>query len=375
MNLPVANHSAVPPKDQIRVHVRLGLRSYDIVIGTGLLADVSSIINLAAGARIVVVSNPLVSGLYGGAFAKKLTAAGVDVIQIELPDGEVHKDWQTLNMIFDAMLARACDRKTMMVALGGGVIGDMVGFAAAVYQRGVPFVQVPTTLLAQVDSSVGGKTAINHPLGKNMIGAFYQPKMVLIDTATLATLPEREYRSGMAEIIKYGIALDADFFAWIEANLDALNQRDPNALVSAIRRSCEIKAAVVAADEHETNGGRALLNFGHTFGHAIETALGYGTWLHGEAVGCGMVMATRFSAKLGQIDAATGDRIIDVIQRAGLPVKAPSIEADVMLDHMSRDKKNDAGVIRLILLDALGKSRLANRVDQQTIRHFLTTGQ
>ncbi len=208
-----------------------------------------------------------------------------------------------------------------------------------------------------------------------MIGAFYQPKMVLIDTATLSTLPEREYRSGMAEIIKYGVALDADFFDWIEANLDALNRRDPNALVRAIRRSCEIKAAVVAADEHETNGGRALLNFGHTFGHAIETALGYGTWLHGEAVGCGMVMATRFSAKLGQIDAATGDRIIDVIQRAGLPVKAPSIEADVMLDHMSRDKKNDAGVIRLILLDALGKSHLSTGVDQQTIRRFLTTNQ
>ncbi len=374
MNQPNPSHPTVPAAEA-RLQVQLGGRSYDIAIGAGLLGDVSAILRLAAGSRIVVVSNTLVSPLYGDDLAQRLSKAGADVVRIDLPDGEVHKDWHTLNIIFDALLARACDRKTLLVALGGGVIGDMVGFAAATYQRGVPFIQVPTTLLAQVDSSVGGKTAINHPLGKNMIGAFYQPRMVMIDTNTLATLPAREYRSGMAEIIKYGVALDAEFFDWIEANLNLLNQRDPSVLATAIRRSCEIKAAVVAADEYETNGGRALLNFGHTFGHAIETALGYGVWLHGEAVGCGMAMATRFSLALGQIDAATGNRIIAMIERAGLPVKMPPIGSEVMLDHMSRDKKNEDGVIRLILLDALGKSRVDGGIDRRAIRNFLATNQ
>ncbi|MEI6737743.1 MAG: 3-dehydroquinate synthase family protein, partial [Pseudomonadota bacterium] len=230
-----------------------------------------------------------------------------------------------------------------------------------------------TTLLAQVDSSVGGKTAINHPLGKNMIGAFYQPKLVIIDSNTLVTLPEREFRSGLAEVIKYGVALDRVFFDWIEANIELLNHREPAAITYAIRRSCEIKAMVVAGDEHETKGSRALLNFGHTFGHAIETALGYGAWLHGEAVGCGMVLATQFSVALGRVDIATGARIIALIERAGLPVRFPDITADTMLEHMSRDKKNDAGVVHLILLDALGKSIVDGRISREQIHDFLST--
>ena len=363
---------ALPRNPSQSLRVSLDSRSYDIMIGTGLLNDPSAITDVSAAARLVIVSNTLVYPLHGMALEAKLKHAGRDVISIVLPDGEAHKDWQTLNLIFDVLLAQACDRKTVLIAVGGGVIGDMAGFAAATYQRGVPFIQVPTTLLAQVDSSVGGKTAINHPLGKNMIGAFYQPKRVVIDTNTLATLPPREYRSGLAEVIKYGVALDRDFFDWLEANIEALNQRDPAALAQAIRRSCEIKAQVVAADEFETNGGRALLNFGHTFGHAIETALGYGAWLHGEAVGCGMVLATRLSAALGRIDAATFARVTTLIERAGLPVEMPDISADIMLENMSRDKKNQAGSIHLILLDALGVSRVDGQISRTTLNDFLS---
>jgi 3-dehydroquinate synthase len=290
-----------------------------------------------------------------------------------LPDGEAIKDWATLDQIFSHLLEHNADRKTLLVALGGGVIGDMVGFAAATYQRGIAFVQVPTTLLAQVDSSVGGKTAINHALGKNMVGAFHQPREVIIDTDVLATLPPREFVAGVAEVLKYGIALDAGFFAWLEANLSALMTRDPSLLAEAIHRSCAIKARVVADDEFETkaSGGRALLNYGHTFGHAIEAALGYGVWLHGEAVGCGMALATRLSVTLGQLDAAVGLRIEALLKRAGLATVLPDITPDTMLTHMARDKKNEHGVIRLILLPALGAANVDSKVPRDTLRQFL----
>jgi 3-dehydroquinate synthase len=353
------------------VNVEIGARRYPIRIGAGLLDDLTAIVAETSG-RPVIVTNTTIFPLYGESLVSRLREAGKDVLSIVLADGESHKDWQTLNQIFDALLAHACDRKTTLIALGGGVIGDMTGFAAATYQRGIPFIQIPTTLLAQVDSSVGGKTAINHPLGKNMIGAFYQPRLVVIDTDTLNTLPPREYRSGLAEVIKYGIALDRQFFEWLETNIDALNRRDATALTYAIKRSCEIKAAVVADDEHETKGGRALLNFGHTFGHAIETAMGYGVWLHGEAVACGMVQATQFSHALGRIDAETAERITALIAKAGLPITTPDISAATMLEHMSRDKKNEAGTIHLILLNALAKSVVDGTIARQAIADFLT---
>jgi 3-dehydroquinate synthase len=275
------------------------------------------------------------------------------VLTVVLPDGEQYKDAATLGLIYDELLAQGCDRKTVLFALGGGVVGDMTGFAAACYMRGVPFVQVPTTLLAQVDSSVGGKTAINHPLGKNMIGAFYQPVRVICDLGTLATLPAREFSAGLAEVIKYGPIFDAGFLDWIEDHLDALMARDHGALMHAIRRSCEIKAEVVGADERE-GGLRAILNYGHTFGHAIEAGLGYGEWLHGEAVGCGMVMATALSARAGLVDAAFVERIERLCVRAGLPVRAPALGAERYLQLMRGDKKSEAGEIRFVLIDQTG---------------------
>jgi 3-dehydroquinate synthase len=346
--------------------------AYDIHIGCGLIDDVS-LLTAHGDSTFVLVTNETIYPLYGEKLLKSLVSAGRVVHRVVLPDGEKHKDWRTLNLIFDHLLEHACDRKTTMVALGGGVIGDMAGFAASCYQRGIAFVQVPTTLLAQVDSSVGGKTAINHPLGKNMIGAFYQPRVVVVDTNTLTTLPQREYAAGLAEVIKYGVALDGEFFGWLEANIDTLNARDPTALAHAIARSCAIKAAIVAADERELNkdGGRALLNYGHTFGHAIETALGYGTWLHGEAVGCGMVLATDFAASLGRIDRQTAERIKRLITNAKLPTRLPDIAAETMLEHMSRDKKNEGGNIRLILLDALGQSRVDGSISRAEILAFL----
>ena len=276
-----------------------------------------------------------------------------------LPDGEAHKDWQTLNLIFDALLGQACDRKTVLFALGGGVVGDMTGFAAASFMRGVPFVQLPTTLLAQVDSSVGGKTGINHPLGKNMIGAFYQPQLVVCDLEVLRTLPERELSAGLAEVIKYGPIADLGFLDWIAAHLDALLARDPVALAHAVKRSCEIKAHVVAQDERES-GLRAVLNFGHTFGHAIEAGMGYGAWLHGEAVGCGMVMAAELSCRLGLIEPAFVQRLTALIARAGLPVRGPQLAADDnagrYLELMRLDKKSQAGEIRFVLIDGPGQA-------------------
>jgi 3-dehydroquinate synthase len=364
------------PTPETRLTLQLGERSYAIDIAAGTLAAGLPADLLARATKVALVSNDVVFPLYGEAVRAQLAASGKPVITVVLPDGEAHKNWQTLNVIFDALLANACDRKTLLVALGGGVIGDMVGFAAATYQRGVPFAQIPTTLLAQVDSSVGGKTAINHPLGKNMLGAFYQPKHVLIDTDVLRSLPDREFRAGLAEVIKYGIALDAPFFAWLEANVDGLIQRDAAALAYAIRRSCEIKADVVSNDEFELkkDGGRALLNFGHTFGHAIETALGYGAWLHGEAVGCGMALATRFSAIAGRIGEADADRILRLIARAGLATSMPNsaeLNASIMIDHMSRDKKNEAGAITLILLTKIGGSELDATVPRERLFAFL----
>jgi len=336
-----------------RVDIPLGDRSYPILIGGGLLEDAQTFADVPAAASALIVTNTTVAPLYARQLQDALAGRFRQVRVLSLPDGEAHKDWQTLNLIFDALLGHGADRKTVLFALGGGVVGDMTGFAAASYMRGVPFVQVPTTLLAQVDSSVGGKTAINHPLGKNMIGAFYQPRLVVCDLATLQTLPTRELSAGLAEIIKYGPIADMAFFDWIEANIDALVARDPAALAHAVRRSCEIKAEVVGQDERES-GLRAILNFGHTFGHAIESGLGYGEWLHGEAVGCGMVMAAHLSQRLGGIDAAFVQRLTRLVQRAGLPVAGPDLGAERYLELMRIDKKSEAGEIRFVVIDTPG---------------------
>ncbi len=301
------------------------------------------------------MTNTTVAPLLAERLSTALRVRYEQVRVIELPDGESHKDWATLNLIFDALLGAGCDRKTTLFALGGGVVGDMTGFAAACYMRGVPCVQVPTTLLAQVDSSVGGKTAINHPLGKNMIGVFNQPLLVVADLDTLDTLPERELIAGLAEVIKYGPIADAAFLDWIDTNLDALKARDKAALAHAIKRSCEIKAWVVAQDEREA-GLREILNFGHTFGHAIETGLGYGTWLHGEAVGCGMTMGVDLSARLGLIDAAYAQRIARIVERAGLPVTGPRLGTPRYLELMRLDKKSRSGAIRFVVIEAPGRA-------------------
>ena len=338
-----------------QVRIELGERSYAIEIGAGLLGRDETWAGLPKAAAALIVTNTTVAPLYGAQLRAVLAPRFRAVHEVVLPDGEAHKDWPTLNRVFDALLGQGCDRKTVLFALGGGVVGDMTGFAAACYMRGVPFVQVPTTLLAQVDSSVGGKTAINHPLGKNMIGAFYQPERVVCDLATLATLPERELSAGLAEVIKYGPIADMAFLAWIEANVDALRRRDVDALGVAVRRSCEIKAAVVGEDEREA-GLRAILNFGHTFGHAIEAGLGYGEWLHGEAVGCGMVMAMELSRGLGLVDAAFVERVRSLVARAGLPVTGPDLGADRYLELMRVDKKAEGGEIRFVVIEAPGRA-------------------
>ncbi len=336
-----------------RVVVRLGERSYDVVIGRGLIDQASSWDGLRLGADGVVVTNPLVASYHLEKVRAALAPLHRRLHVVSLPDGEQHKDWPTLQRIFDAMLQAGCDRRTVVYALGGGVIGDMAGFASACYMRGIGYVQIPTTLLAQVDSSVGGKTAINHPLGKNMIGAFHQPLRVLCDVDHLSTLPEREFRSGLAEVIKYGPISDWSFFEWLESQADALIARDPRTLVTAIRRSCEIKAAVVSRDERESDL-RAVLNFGHTFGHAIEVGLGYGAWLHGEAVGCGMVLAADLSARIGQIEPPIADRIRQLVARCGLPVEAPALGMERWLQLMRMDKKAQAGEIQFVLLGGPG---------------------
>ena len=351
------------------LNVELGERSYPITIGPHLLGDGALLNRHIDGGKVAVVTNTTVAPLYLDKVAGALRAQGRDVVEIVLPDGEEHKNWESLNLVYDALLQNRCDRKTTLVALGGGVIGDLTGFAASSYMRGVPFVQVPTTLLSQVDSSVGGKTGINHPLGKNMIGAFYQPRAVIADTATLDTLPPRELSAGLAEVIKHGAILDADYFAWIEQNIDKLVAREPQAMAHAIARSCEIKAEVVRKDERE-GGLRAVLNFGHTFGHAIESGLGYGNWLHGEAVGCGMVMAADLSARLGLVDAGTVERVRALVAAAGLPTVAPDLGHERWIELMAVDKKNEGGAIKFILLKPLGSPAITT-VPPETLRATL----
>ena len=340
-----------------RVRIDLADRSYDILIGSRLLDRPESFDALPSGTTAAIVTNHTVAPLFAERLAAALRGRYARVQVIELPDGEAHKDWPALNTVFDALLGAACDRKTTLFALGGGVIGDMTGFAAACYMRGVPYVQVPTTLLAQVDSSVGGKTAINHALGKNMIGVFNQPLRVVADLSTLNTLPQRELVAGLAEVIKYGPIADEAFLGWIEEHLDELLRRDVVALAHAVKRSCEIKAHVVAQDERES-GLRAILNFGHTFGHAIEAGLGFGEWLHGEAVGCGMVMASDLSARLGLIPKSHAERLRDLIGRATLPVVGPALGAARYLELMRLDKKALAGEIRFVVLDGPGSATI-----------------
>ena len=348
------------------VRIELGDRSYDIAIGGQLLADPATYAQVPSAAMALIVTNTTVKPLYAQQLASALAGRYAKIHVVELPDGEAYKDWTTLNQIFDALLGQGADRKTVLYALGGGVVGDMTGFAAASYMRGVPFVQVPTTLLAQVDSSVGGKTAINHPMGKNMIGAFYQPQLVVCDLDSLATLPTRELSAGLAEIIKYGPIADMAFLDWIEANLAALLACDPAAMAHAVKRSCEIKAWVVGQDEREA-GLRAILNFGHTFGHAIESGLGYGEWLHGEGVGCGMVMAAHLSQRLGLVDMAFVQRLTTLIAQAGLPVRGPVLDntdnAGRYLSLMRLDKKSEAGEIKFVLIDGPGRAVMRGAPD------------
>jgi 3-dehydroquinate synthase len=352
------------------LRVALGSRSYPVHVGAGLIGRSDLYQPHLAGKRVAVVTNPTVAPLYLQRVVCALEGAGASVLPVIVPDGEDHKDWATLNLIFDALLDARCGRDTTLVALGGGVVGDITGFAAATYQRGVPFIQVPTTLLAQVDSSVGGKTAINHPRGKNMIGAFHQPLAVIADMDTLATLPPRELSAGLAEVIKHGMIRDAAFFAWLEANMQRLLAGDREALAHAVRRSVEIKAEIVAADERET-GDRALLNLGHTFGHAIEAGLGFGTWLHGEAVGAGLVMAADLSARLGAISAAEVARTEAVVRAAGLPTAGPDLGADRYLALMSLDKKVKAGRMRFILLESLGRAVIRDDTPEAPLRATL----
>ena len=350
----------------VQVPIDLGDRSYQILIGSGLYANSQTYRNLPKAETAVVVSNTTVSPIYAKRLAVSLGAVYSVVKIVTLPDGESYKDWQTLQLIFDALLENGCDRKTVLFALGGGVVGDMTGFAAASYMRGIPFVQVPTTLLAQVDSSVGGKTAINHPLGKNMIGAFYQPQRVICDLDVLATLPPLELSAGLAEIIKYGPIADMDFLDWIEAHIDDLRAGDRAALAYAVKRSCEIKAFVVGQDERES-GLRAILNFGHTFGHAIESGMGYGAWLHGEGVGCGMVMAAELSQRLGLIDAALVARLRRLVARAGLPTVGPQLDATDNAGRymalMQVDKKAEAGAIKFVVIDGPGRAAVRGAPD------------
>lgn len=343
---------------------------YPIHIGHGLLEQVDLLLPHLPLPKVAIVSNATVAPLYLSRLQQALEARGVACASVVLPDGERHKDWQTLNLIFDALLSGNAERKTTLIALGGGVIGDMTGFAAACYQRGAPFIQIPTTLLAQVDSSVGGKTAINHPQGKNMIGAFYQPKAVIADMDLLATLPDRELSAGLAEVIKYGLLGDAGFLAWLEANMAKLRARDGEALQYAVKRSCEMKAAIVSEDEKE-NGVRALLNLGHTFGHAIEAGLGYGAWLHGEAVAVGMVLAAAASAELGWISRNDLERVRRLIAAAGLPVKAPSMPTEQWLSLMSHDKKVEAGTVRFVLLRSLGQAVIESGLNTALLDRIL----
>lgn len=357
-----------------QVPVDLGDRSYPIMIGQGLLERRDLFAPIIAGRSVAIVTNETVGPLYAGALRRTLSADAAQLIELVLPDGEQHKHWQTLNKVFDALLEHRFDRKSVIVALGGGVVGDVAGFAAAVYQRGIDFIQVPTTLLAQVDSSVGGKTGINHPLGKNMVGAFHQPKLVLADVGCLQTLPPRELSAGLAEVIKHGAIADEHYLGSIERTLPRLLARDADALSDAVARSCEIKAEVVAKDERE-GGLRAILNFGHTFGHAIEAGLGYGEWLHGEAVGAGMVMAAQLSLRLGLLGDAQAGRLESTIQAAGLPVRGPAWPAQRYVELMSVDKKAERGTPKFVLLQGLGSACVQRAPDDAVVATLLACTQ
>jgi 3-dehydroquinate synthase len=356
------------------LHVDLANRSYPIYIGTNLLEQKALFEpHLKSSTTVFIVSNTTVAPLYAKTLINTLSQLGKTVRLLELPDGESFKDWQHLQLIFDELLAHSADRQSMIIALGGGVVGDMAGFGAASFMRGIRFIQVPTSLLAQVDSSVGGKTGINHPLGKNMIGAFHQPVAVIADLNTLRTLPPRELSAGLAEVIKHGAIADADFLDWIEANTSALLACDTDAMAHAVLRSCEIKSAVVSADERE-GGIRATLNFGHTFGHAIESGLGYGEWLHGEAVGCGMVMAADLSVRLGHIGQADAQRLKRIIASMHLPISPPKLGSQRFMELMQVDKKTEAGQIRYITLGSIGAARIQQVPDATVIETLLATG-
>ena len=350
--------------------VGLGDRSYPIHIGTGLLAHAELLKAHLPKGRVAIVTNTTVAPLYLEKLQETLGQLGVSSVTVILNDGEVYKTSDTLNLIYDALLTHRCERSTPLIALGGGVIGDMTGFAAACYLRGVPFIQIPTTLLSQVDSSVGGKTGINHPLGKNMIGAFYQPQLVLADISTLDTLPDKELSAGLAEVIKYGLIRDLPFLEWLEQNMDKLLARDPEALQYAVFRSCENKAEVVAADERE-GGERALLNLGHTFGHAIESGMGYGNWLHGEAVAAGTIMAADLSQRLGWISEADVQRVRTLFVRANLPVISPDLGVEKYLEFMGHDKKVEGGKLRFVLLKQIGHAVIEGNVPPELLQQTL----
>ncbi|MDM8547289.1 3-dehydroquinate synthase [Candidatus Venteria ishoeyi] len=355
----------------MKLNVDLGKRSYPIFIGRDLLGKAEYLAPYIRSSRVMVVSNETVAPLY-----LEKTLAGLTDFQVEtviLPDGEQYKNLEVLNQVFDGLLRTHCDRRTTLIALGGGVVGDMTGFAAACYQRGVPFIQIPTTLLAQVDSSVGGKTGVNHALGKNMIGAFHQPQVVLCDTDTLNTLEDRQLSAGLAEVVKYGLIRDLAFFDWLEQNVDALLSRDPDALAYAIERSCQNKADVVAEDELE-GGVRALLNLGHTFGHSIETGLGYGQCLHGEAVAIGMYLAADLSQRLGWISASVVHRIETLLEKLHLPVRIPEgLDSQTMLDLMKVDKKVLDGQVRLVLQKSIAQAVLTTDYDADLLHKTLAT--
>ncbi len=352
------------------LQVALDSRAYPIHIGRGLIHNVELILPHLTRKQVAIVTNVIVAPLYLEKLAKPLRDAGVSVIEIILPDGEAYKNSETLNQIYNALLQNRCERSTTLIALGGGVIGDLTGYAAATYLRGVPFIQIPTTLLSQVDSSVGGKTGINHPLGKNMIGAFYQPKLVLADIDTLQTLPKRELSAGVAEVIKYGLIRDADFFDWLETNIEKLMALDDAVVSYAIYRSCKNKAEVVAADEHEA-GERALLNLGHTFGHAIENAMGYGVWLHGEAVAAGTMLAAHLSHRMGWLSETEFSRMHALLSASSLPLRAPNLGAEKYLDLMQSDKKVADGKIRLVLQQGIGKAVITSDYDAGMLKQTL----
>ncbi len=345
--------------------VALGARAYPIHIGAGILDAAELYGPHLAGGFAAIVTNAVVAPLFLDRVKRAMK--GARIVEVVVPDGEQAKSWPGVEQVVDALLAARLGRDGLVVALGGGVVGDLAGFAAAIYQRGVAFVQVPTTLLAQVDSAVGGKTAINHPRGKNMIGAFHQPCAVVSDVATLDTLPDRELRAGLAEVIKHGFALDAAFVDWLEANVEKILARERGALVHAIRRSCELKARIVAEDEHDS-GSRALLNFGHTIGHAIEAGAGYGAWLHGEAVAAGMVMAAELSQLMGYLKENEDSRVRNLLKRAGLPVAGPALTPERFMELMSLDKKAAKGKTRFVVLEGVGRATLESGIDDTAVR-------